>query len=116
MDKPFNVAVLVAIVLALVYFVFLRGGDIAGGEARKLVQDGARLVDVRTPAEFAAGHIDGALNIPVQELERRMDELEPRDQPIVVYCRSGNRSRSASHLLKSVGFTAVHDLGAISRW
>lgn len=71
---------------------------------------------MRTPAEFAAGHIDGALNIPVQELERRMKELEPRDEPIVVYCRSGNRSRSASHVLKSAGFTAVHDLGAISRW
>jgi rhodanese-related sulfurtransferase len=115
MDKV-SVAVLVAIVLALVYFVFLRGGDITGGEARKLVQDGARLVDVRSPAEFAAGHIDGALNIPVQELERRMAELEPQNEPIVLYCRSGNRSRSASRLLKSAGYTAVSDLGAMSRW
>ena len=112
----FNAAILVALVLVLVYFVFLRGGDITGGEARKLVQDGARLLDVRTSAEFASGHIDGALNIPLQELEGRMDELEPRDQPIVVYCRSGQRSRQASRLLKSAGYAAVSDLGAMSRW
>ena len=56
-------------------------------EARRLVESGARLVDVRTPGEFAAGHLPGAINIPVQDLERRLHELGPKQAPIVVYCR-----------------------------
>ena len=115
MDK-LNIVLVVAAVLGLGYFLFLRGGDISGTEARQLVQAGARLVDVRTPQEFAAGHIEGAVNIPVQDLEQRMVELEPRERPLVLYCRSGNRSGRAAQMLKSAGYTAVHDLGAIGRW
>ena len=74
------------------------------------------LLDVRTPAEFAAGHIEGALNIPVQELEERMNELVPRERQLVVYCRSGARSHRAKGLLEPAGYASVHDLGAMSSW
>ena len=84
--------------------------------SRRLVEAGARLVDVRTPQEFANGHIPGAVNMPVQDLERRMGELTGKDRPIVLYCRSGARSSSAARMLKSAGYTEVHDLGAMSRW
>jgi len=57
----------------------------------QLVADGALLLDVRTPGEFADGHVQGALNVPVQVLESRIAELDPA-RPVVVYCRSGNRS------------------------
>ncbi len=93
-----------------------RAGESAGAEARRLVDAGAQLVDVRTPDEFTAGHIPGAVNIPLQELEHRMRELEPKEQPVVVYCRSGSRSGSAARLLESAGYRAVFDLGPISRW
>lgn len=116
MVKSMSIVFVVAVALIAVYFLFLRGGDVSGAQARQLVQAGARLVDVRTPAEFAAGHIDGAVNIPLQDLQRRMSELAPRERPIVLYCRSGNRSGRASHLLKGAGYAAVHDLGSISRW
>ena len=106
----------VVAVLAVGYLLFMRGGDVTGSDARRLVEAGARLVDVRTTEEFAAGHIPGAVNIPVQELDRRIGELEPKDAPVVVYCRSGNRSGRATRVLKGAGYAKVHDLGAMSRW
>lgn len=84
--------------------------------ARQLVAEGAQLVDVRTREEFAAGHLDGATNIPVQELEQRLGELGPKDAPVVIYCRSGRRSASAKRLLEAAGWTRVHDAGAMSSW
>jgi phage shock protein E len=86
-----------------------------GATARQLVQDGAQLVDVRTPAEFRAGHIDGAANHPVDGLAATMSALDPH-QPVVVYCRSGGRSARAAQLLQRGGFETVKDLGPISAW
>jgi rhodanese-related sulfurtransferase len=73
------------------------------------------LVDVRTAEEFASGHIPGAVNIDVQHLQLRMREI-PRDQPVVLYCRSGNRSATAARILKAEGYEDVYDLGGIIEW
>lgn len=73
------------------------------------------LLDVRTPEEFAEGYIPGAVNISVQTLEGRMSEV-PRDVPVVVYCRSGNRSATAAQMLIDAGYTQVYDLGGIQDW
>jgi rhodanese-related sulfurtransferase len=94
----------------------VRRGDVRGEEARKLVAGGARLLDVRTSREFAAGHLPGAVNIPVGDLGRRMHSLGPKDRPIVAYCQSGQRSGLAKRLLMANGFTAIHNLGAMSSW
>ena len=115
-EKMLPAFLVVALLLVVGYFLFMKAGDMSGPEARKLVQAGARLVDVRTPGEFAAGHIPGAVNIPLQQLDSRLGELEPKDTAVVVYCRSGHRSGQAARLLKSNGFPAVHDLGPMSRW
>jgi len=112
----FNISVAIMVALALGYALFKRGGDVKSTEARRRVEAGARLVDVRTSGEFAAGHIPGAINLPVQDLERRMGELTGKDRPIVLYCRSGARSSSAARMLRAAGYTDVHDLGAMSRW
>jgi phage shock protein E len=114
--KMLPALVVIALALALGYFTLSKRGDVTRSDAHRLVQAGARLVDVRSPSEFAAGHIDGAVNIPVQELEARLGELTPKDAPLVVYCRSGHRSGNAARILRSAGFHAVHDLGAMSRW
>lgn len=115
MDKLWPVCVLV---LAVVVFVMMRGGGdrINSEEAKKLVRSGALLLDVRTSEEFVSGHIEGAKNIPVGELGTRLGELEKKDQPIVVYCRSGARSSRAAEVLKSAGYESVHDLGGMFRW
>lgn len=116
MERMLPTVLVVAAVLLVGYFMFMKGGDVSSAEARKLVQSGARLVDVRTPDEFAAGHIPGAINIPVQQLESRIHELEPKDGTLVLYCRSGRRSGDAARTLKGAGFALVHDLGPMSRW
>ncbi len=92
--------------------------SVTGEAAHELVsKQGAFLLDVRTPGEFSGGHIDGATNIPVQELEAQLSTLAAKkDQDIVVYCRSGHRSAQAAGILKQAGFTRVHDLGSISNW
>src|SRR5690606_10226025 len=86
----------------------------ATANAATLVADGALLLDVRTPGEFADGHVAGALNIPVQELEARVAELDPA-RSVVVYCRSGNRSGTAASMLRARGFE-VTDIGPMSAW
>lgn len=83
--------------------------------ARELVANGAALLDVRSVDEFAAQHIPGALNIPVNELPARMSELGPNARPIVVYCRSGARSALAAQLLRRAGYQ-VTDIGSIGSW
>jgi phage shock protein E len=72
-------------------------------------------VDVRTPAEFAQGHVRGALHIPVAEIEARRHELAAHgDRPIALYCRTGRRSSIALNTLRAHGFTNLHNLGAFS--
>lgn len=83
-------------------------------EAHRLVSDGATLLDVRTPAEFSSRHLEGAVNVPVDEVGARLEEI-PRDRPVVVYCRSGARSARAAEELRAAGYT-VHDLGSIDAW
>jgi rhodanese-related sulfurtransferase len=73
------------------------------------------LIDVRTPEEFASGHIPGAINISVQTLPDRLSEIA-EDQTIVVYCRSGNRSATATDILVAAGYAPVFDLGGIQDW
>lgn len=67
------------------------------------------LVDVRTTMEYAQGHVPGAINIPLNELATRFNDVA-RDKPIVVICASGNRSMSGSEILASAGFNDVYNL------
>ncbi|MFT6397187.1 MAG: rhodanese-related sulfurtransferase [Bradymonadia bacterium] len=118
MDKSTLLGILLVAVVALfVLFGRAGGGEarVSGAEAHELVANGAQLLDVRTPGEFSGGHIDGAVNIPVQELSGRLGELS-QAQPVVVYCRSGARSSNAARSLQAAGFEAVHDLGPMSAW
>jgi rhodanese-related sulfurtransferase len=72
------------------------------------------IVDVRTPQEFNSGAIDGAVNIPVNELENRLDEVNGYDE-IVVYCRSGARSTQAKAILDNAGYKNVINGGGIDQ-
>jgi phage shock protein E len=107
---------IVAALAVLGFFFFNRMGKTSAADARALVKDGAQLVDVRTEAEFAQGHLPGALNIPVQVLDRRMRELGAKDKPLVLYCRSGARSGRAKRMLEQAGYTKVYDIGPMSAW
>jgi rhodanese-related sulfurtransferase len=71
------------------------------------------IVDVRTDFEYADGHIDGAVNIPLDEIPNRLQEFKNFGGPIVLYCRSGARSYSAANYLRSNGIDQVYDAGGI---
>ena len=73
------------------------------------------IIDVRTEQEYYEGFIEGAVLIPVQELENMLEKL-PQDKPIIIYCRSGNRSRKAAEILVRNGFKMVYDMGGINKW
>jgi rhodanese-related sulfurtransferase len=87
---------------------------VPSAEAHALVAAGATLLDVRTDAEWSAGHLPGAVHVPLADLADRMGEI-PRDHPVVVYCRSGARSANAAAILVAAGYE-VHDLGGMSAW
>lgn len=76
-----------------------------------LVKQGALIVDVRSKMEFDSGHIPGAVNIPLDTLNRNPAQLKDKNQPIITCCASGMRSGSALHILKSKGYTQVYNGG-----
>lgn len=74
------------------------------------------LLDVRTAQEFGAGHVPGAVNIPVQELESRLAQV-PKDREVVVYCEVGGRARRAGTLLRERGYDKVSEMeGSMKAW
>jgi len=88
--------------------------DIAG--ARALREQGARLIDVREPREFASGHAAGARNIPLGQVGSRLAEI-PADGPVLLICRSGSRSGQAQHILIAQGRTNTYNVtGGTMAW
>lgn len=80
-------------------------------------ETGYILLDVRTTSEFAEKHIPGAINIPNETIgTEQIPELPDKDQLILVYCRSGNRSKRASEKLAALGYTNVVEFGGIIDW
>jgi rhodanese-related sulfurtransferase len=84
-------------------------------EARKMVEEGAQLVDVRADHEWEAGRIAGAAHVPLPEIPQRLGELD-KEQPVVVYCRGGNRSSMAAEALNEAGYDAVKMSEGIVGW
>jgi rhodanese-related sulfurtransferase len=87
--------------------------DIAALEQE--LRDGATLLDVREPAEYAAGHVPGARLVPMGQLPARLGELD-RDSRVLVICASGNRSSAMTDLLVQQGFDAVNVAGGTGAW
>jgi len=73
----------------------------------------ALLLDVRSPEEFAAGHLEGAVNVPHGQVEARLDEVGPTSRRVIVYCKSGVRASWAADTLREAGYTHVENLGGI---
>lgn len=81
-------------------------------------QPGTQIIDVRTPAEFAAGHLDGAVNIDVEgpDFATQVAALD-KDATYAVYCRSGNRSKAATQQMADAGIATIYELGGgINEW
>ena len=121
--------ILIAVSVALMLVPLLVGckGDksnspyeqITPAEAKALMDSEDRyiILDVRTPEEFAAGHIAGAILIPDYEIGEKAERvLTDKDQLILVYCRSGRRSKNAASELAALGYTNIKEFGGINDW
>lgn len=94
------------------FFDMFKTNTVSSEELGKLINEGAFLVDVRSPGEFAAGSAKGAVNIPLDQLTQKMDKFKNKDH-IVVFCRSGNRSGQAQSILEQNGFNNVTNGGTV---
>ena len=84
----------------------------------KIINENAILIDVRTEEEYNKEHISGATLLPLDNIDETNIEnvVDNKDDVIIVYCQSGNRSSQALTLLKDLGYTEVYDLGSINNW
>ena len=92
----------------------LLGPDLAQGLKEFEQTPGAVLVDVRTPEEYAGGHVAGSRNLPLQMITQVEDEIPEKDTPVFVYCQSGARSRRAAAFLEKIGYTCVRNIGGVA--
>jgi rhodanese-related sulfurtransferase len=89
--------------------------EVSREEARKLLEEGAQLVDVRADHEWEAGRIASATHVPLPELPQRIEEID-KDRPVIVYCRGGNRSSMATAALNDAGYDAAKLSEGIVGW
>lgn len=116
-----GIIVIIAVIAAVL--IFNQGGksetlpaNISVSEAATRFEEGAFLLDVRQPDEWVQGHVEGAVLIPLGELETRIDEI-PVDRDVLIICRSGNRSSQARDILRSAGFDQTTSImGGINAW
>lgn len=114
-----NNAFVIVLAVGLIALGLLRRRLIGGGaiasrrRLEELIDDGALVVDVRTPEEFAEGHVPGALNVPLDEIVQRSAELGDPSRQIILYCRTGNRSGQAIARLHRQGFRAMTNGGGL---
>lgn len=114
--SPFVLAAIASGSLLAVIGYFWWRGTVNVSEAHRLVEGGALLLDVDSPEIFGATHLVGSVNIPVEHLARRQEDVGPLARKIVVYARHGRTSARAAHLLRSVGYHSVLNLGPMKRW
>jgi rhodanese-related sulfurtransferase len=89
--------------------------EVSREELKKLLDEGAQLVDVRADHEWEMGRIEGATHLPLAELAERAGEID-KDRPVVLYCRGGNRSTMAAEALAAEGYEAVKLREGIVGW
>ncbi len=126
MEKQTQIIVVFAVIALAVggYYLLQMGsgdsdyGNVDVAEARDLIGEKGELVilDVRTVSEYESGHLEGAINIPVEALNGRLSELNKNDE-LLVYCRTGNRSTTAVGILNENGYDRIYHMdGGIVAW
>ncbi len=100
-------------------FGFGKSNKLSQEEAKKQLDSNENivLIDVRDKGEFAQGHIEGAINIPMSVVADEIEGAVPnKDQKIFVNCLSGGRSKASCSLIEAKGYTNVHDIGGVMSW
>ncbi len=115
MDPNIRTALIIAALFVLVYGRSFLGSRKKRELTELLVNDdNVLVVDVRTSGEYREGHVDSAINIPVENIKKAGKKLGAKDRPIVLYCASGARSRVALTNLRSMGYTRVYNGGTLA--
>ena len=90
------------------------GGCCSPGQCRITMEKNAVLLDVRTPEEHKSGYLEGAVLLPLAELESKISsKVADKNTPVYIYCRSGRRAGTAVEKLKTMGYTDLHNLGGL---
>lgn len=85
--------------------------DIDVEQMKKMINEGAMLIDVRSPQEYKEGHINGAISIPNYEIKKRINKIVPnKEQQVIVYCSTGSRSKKVQKELNREGYTQIYNL------
>lgn len=127
--KNFLIILLIVILIVIIFTGCTRIGKnqaanksaykkISAEEAKKIIEsEDVIILDVRTQEEYKTGHIENAVLLPLNDISSKAEELlQDKDAKILVYCRSGNRSATASKQLIKMGYTNVYDFGGIISW
>ena len=89
--------------------------EVSPSEAKERIGGGAQLIDVRTELEYEAGHIPGSRHVPLSEVQAESASLD-RGQPVILYCRTGNRSGPAADAFAASGWDAASIEGGLTGW
>jgi len=109
-----SISAMVAVFAFLTLTFACRAGGADAAVVREKIKAGALVVDVRTPAEFASGAYQGAINIPLDQVEKRLADFGDHNHPVVLYCRSGHRAGVAKSILQKNGFSDVTNGGGLT--
>lgn len=101
-----------AVVVAFVLFKFVLAKRTPPEVIAEKLKAGATVVDVRSEAEFRGGAYRGAINVPLQVLQGKLDRI-PKNRPVIVYCASGSRSAMAARILQKAGYADVSNAGGL---
>ena len=111
-DLPLNQIIIVGAVVVL-YGLWMFNGMRKKQAVKAALAAGARVIDVRSPAEFGSGHYTGAINIPHDKIGDRLKAVGSTDETIILYCASGARSSMAAATLKAKGYAKVINAGRL---
>ncbi|MEE1114596.1 MAG: rhodanese-like domain-containing protein [Eubacterium sp.] len=99
--------------MGLIHKLFHNNEDINSLLAKCRAENNAYLIDVRTTGEYAAGHIEGSINIPLADIHQTVNYVKTLDAPVYVYCRSGARAGQATSMIREMGYRKVINMGGI---
>ena len=109
-------SVLIVVAVLVVFYLLKRAGQISHKAAAEHLKHGAMVIDVRTAAEYTAGHLPNAINMPLSEVEALVArKVKDKNRVLLLHCQSGSRSGVAKRRLIAMGYTNTFNLGSYNR-
>lgn len=111
-----TISIIIVVVIFIMVLLKFNTGELDKQSVKEYVSQGALIIDVRSPGEFASNTITKAINIPYEEISKKIEEYtKNKDHIILVYCLSGSRSAVAKQSLKNIGYMNTYNIGTFRR-